>query len=465
MTVESILFQERHFAELKAQLLSHPEGKERVAFVLFGASIIGGEIARLLSHDFYVVPDDALVSNSQGHVTWDNAITFPFLKRCRNEGLHFGIVHSHIGVPADFSSIDDDGERSLSELVRHRNGANAILASTVISTDSSIDARVWKGTWKPRLVSQLWSIGKRFLMLRTPAIASPDDVLHRQVLALGSAFRATVRELNIVIVGAGGTGSAVAMLLARLGIGTVTLIDPDVVEASNLNRLHGAGMADAEERRPKVDAVRDSIVQMGLRTQVNTVAAKVSSPTTWSYLKAADVIFGCTDDNLGRLLLNRWAYFFVTPVIDLGLAIEVTRDEPPEVVAMDGRVTVLYPGATCLMCRGVIDVVRAREEGLKDANPDEYQRQKEEAYVIGEGDPAPSVVTFTTEVATMAVSELIQRIQGYRGRIGSTDSRTRQFHRMHDLRPGDPPKEDCPICGDRFYWGRGDVDPFLDQVW
>jgi len=465
MTVDSILFQERHFEELKAALLSHPEEKERVAFMLFGGSIIEGKIARLLSHDIYIVPDEALVSNSQGHVTWDNAITFTFLKRSRSEGLHFGIVHSHIGSPAEFSSIDDEGEGGLSELIRHRNGKDAILASSVISTDGGINARIWKGNWKPTLVSRLWSVGKRFLVLRTPATESPDDVLQRQVLALGSAFRTTVSKLNVVVVGAGGTGSAVAMLLARLGVGTLTLIDPDVVEASNLNRLHGAGMADAEEQRFKVDAIRDSIARMELKTQVNAAVAKVSNPSTWNYLKAADVIFGCTDDNLGRLFLNRWAYFFVTPVIDLGLAIEVSRDDPPEVVAMDGRVTVLYPGATCLMCRGVIDAVRAREEGLRDSNPDEYQRQKDEAYVIGEGEPAPSVVTFTTEVATMAVNELIQRIQGYRGRIGSTDSRTRQFHRMYDLRPGDPPKEDCPICGDRFYWGRGDVDPFLDQVW
>src|SRR5438477_9731893 len=98
MTVNSIVFQEQHLDELTEHLHGHPEGRERVAFILFGASREGDEITRLLSHEIYLVSDDKLVSNSHGHVTWDNAITFPFLKRCRIEGLHFGIMHSHIGV-------------------------------------------------------------------------------------------------------------------------------------------------------------------------------------------------------------------------------------------------------------------------------------------------------------------------------------------------------------------------------
>jgi len=466
MTPESVWFQERHYEELTAHLLSHPNGKERVAFVLYGASGEAfDEPTRFLSYAIYAVPDEHLVSNSRGHVTWANEITFPFLKRCRAERLHFGIIHSHIGVAAEFSPIDDEGETGLSELVRHRNGNSAVLVSTVVSTDGTINSRVWRGSTTPDLVPRIWSIGKRFCARRLPKIDSQDEFLLRQALALGAAFRSLVKELHIAIVGVGGTGSAVATLLARLGVGTLTLIDPDIVEVTNLNRLHGAGMSDATTGRLKVETVRESIERMGLGTQVHICPAKVSEPSTWGFLRSADVIFGCTDDNLGRLLLNRWAYFYLTPVIDLGLAIEVTKQQPPEVVAMDGRVTVLYPGATCLLCREIIDAVRAREEGLRDSNPQEYKRQKEEAYVVGEGDPAPSVVTFTTEVATMAVNEFIQRLQGYRGKAGSTDSRTRQFHRMHDLRPGDVPKPDCPICSDTFYWGRGDVEPLLDQVW
>lgn len=49
----------------------------------------------------------------------------------------------------------------------------------------------------------------------------------------------------------------------------------------------------------------------------------------------------------------------------------------------------------------------AREEDIERSDPAEYERQKTEAYVRGGGNPAPAVVTFTSEAATMAVNELL----------------------------------------------------------
>ena len=131
---------------------------------------------------------------------------------------------------------------------------------------------------------------------------------------------------------------------------------------------------------------------------------------------------------------------------------------------LSGRVTVLSPGAPCLICRGVVDPVTAREEALNRAQPEQYERQKREAYVRGSGNPAPGVVTFTTETACMAVNELIQGLIGYRGPEGWLWNQTRRFDRFVDRRPGAHQCTDCPICVDRMYWGRGDVDPFLDRV-
>lgn len=124
----------------------------------------------------------------------------------------------------------------------------------------------------------------------------------------------------------------------------------------------------------------------------------------------------------------------------------------------------LSAGAPCLICRGVVNPVTAREEALKRAHPEQYERQKREAYVRGSGDPAPGVVTFTTETACMAVNELIQGLIGYRGTEGWLWNQTRRFDRFFDHRPGTHQSPDCPICVDHMYWGRGDVDPFLDRV-
>ncbi len=91
------------------------------------------------------------------------------------------------------------------------------------------------------------------------------------------------------------------------------------------------------------------------------------------------------------------------------------------------------------------------------------ERRKIEAYVFGAGDPAPAVVTFTTEVATMAVNEMLHRLHGFRGSDGARTSLVRQFHRMTDFRPGAKSQAGCALCDDRGYWDRGDIEPFLDR--
>ena len=89
---------------------------------------------------------------------------------------------------------------------------------------------------------------------------------------------------------------------------------------------------------------------------------------------------------------------------------------------------------------------------------------EKEAYVIGEGNPSPAVVTFTTEVATMAVNEFIQRIQGFRGSDGSVSERRRLFITGEDRRTGAKIINGCDLCGTDKNWGRGDIEPFLDRI-
>ena len=254
------------------------------------------------------------------------------------------------------------------------------------------------------------------------------------------------------------------MLLPKMGVRQIALFDKDIVEESNLNRLHGATKADADAKRSKVEVIARSLTDLGWEMQVKTYQSWIGDPECQNALKACDIIFGCTDDHAGRLLLNRYAYYYVTPIFDMGLAIEVSSSEPPEIKAMDGRVTVLAPGHTCLLCRGVISPAIARDEALKQNNPAEYERRKSEAYVLGEGNPSPAVVLFTTDVAIMAIKELIHRLQGFRGENNAVAQRVRKFHLMEDRRQGANPDPYCPVCGAVEHWGRGDIDPFLNLV-
>ena len=251
------------------------------------------------------------------------------------------------------------------------------------------------------------------------------------------------------------------MMLARLGVGKIAIIDPDLVETSNLNRLHGATQADADLGRTKASVVAESIGRLGLGISVRWFADYVDSERCRDVLKSADLILGCTDDHAGRLFMNRFAYHYVVPVIDCGLIISVAEkdDEAVRLESLIGRVTVVKPESTCLPCRAVTDQKAASDQLLLRQNPGEFARLKAEAYVVGEGNPSPAVVTFTTEVATMACNELLQRISNYRAR--STDHRIYDFLENEEMCLAGSPRAGCKFCDTGQYCGRGDEADFI----
>ena len=115
------------------------------------------------------------------------------------------------------------------------------------------------------------------------------------------------------------------------------------------------------------------------------------------------------------------------------------------------------------MCRGVISGAAARGEAMKRAEPELYERRKAEAYVVGGGNPAPAVVTFTTELACMAVNEMIQRLQGSAARTDRSRTVSGSFTWGRPA-PASRPRPACPVCAADESWGRGDTDPFLGRV-
>jgi molybdopterin/thiamine biosynthesis adenylyltransferase len=271
-------------------------------------------------------------------------------------------------------------------------------------------------------------------------------------------------QLRVGIVGCGGTGSAVASLLARAGVKRFLLIDADRVDETNLNRLHFSTRADAISRRPKVDVVGDAVAQMGLARSVVRLEHYVDAPECRDAIRSCDVIFGSTDDHLGRNLLNRLAHFYLIPVIDLGVLIEANNEGGYD--SFDGRVTVVQPSYPCQVCRQLIHPERMREESLRRNDPQVFEQYRRAGYIEGGTDPSPVVVTFTTEIAAVAVNELLHRLTGFRGPGGHCAERVRRFDwiKEPDTIPAGRRKPECPLCGRRRYDGRGDMAPFLDQT-
>jgi hypothetical protein len=197
---------------------------------------------------------------------------------------------------------------------------------------------------------------------------------------------------------------------------------------------------------------------------VRSTALFVEHPDARDTLRSCDLVFSCTDDHLGRAVLNRFAYFYLTPVIDVGVSLRRKPDGQTGFSHADGRVTVLQPGATCLFCREVVNARKMQSDAVRRGNLETYERLKAEGYILGAGDPSPAVVTFTTEVAAMGVTELIQRLTQFRGDDGYADQRYRYFLDSEDGTTGEQPSPGCAVCGRTAWWGRGDREPFLEMV-
>lgn len=466
----SFTIQEEHFYELE-DFFEDKAKEENIALILCGISSIDSDPwekireKRLLSKEVILIPANEIVESKINFVTWKTNLFVKALKAAEEQKLGILLVHNHILDVGNFSEIDNINERELFKLAFNRNGPDFLCGSLITLPNKKLVGRVWDERLEPNEISRIRILGSKFLFLypnKEQGLSSA--IFQRQELAFGRILNKDLSTLKVGIIGCGATGSAVGMLLTRLGVGYFLLIDNDIVEKTNLNRLHGASVADADSKIPKIDSLKNFLVKIGLGTKVEAIKDWVGNTKCYDSLKACDIIFGCTDDHEGRLFLNRLAYFYLIPVIDLGLMIKISK-EKLEIEVLDGRVTVIFPPNACLLCRKIISIERARSESIKRNDPVQFEELRKEAYVLGEGEPNPAVVTFTTEVATMAANELIHRIQGFRGAEDLSNERRRNFKFYEDSKTGSHKDPTCKICGiSRKYWGRGDMDPFLDRV-
>ena len=460
-----IVLLESHATTLR-ELLYRANGSEAAAYILFGKAEIGSDPwserqrTRLISHEIIPIAAEDMVSSSSMHVTWSTKGFMKLLGLAQHRGLVAGLVHTHPDAEAFFSDQDDHNEAELARTAFNKDRLG--LASLVFGGNNAIAGHLWVSPAEAMEASSISLIGNKVSISRTKQDNVEAAFLARQSLLFGPSFNSIIRELRVGIIGCGGTGSAVASLLTRLGVGYLALIDNDTIDTTNLNRVHGARTSDVLSDQAKVDILAREINTADLGTQVVARKSWVGDASLRDLLRSCDVLFGCTDDHQGRLTLNRLAYYYGIPVIDVGLRMRSARNDAD--YDMIGRVSTIRPGSPCLMCLGVVNIQRAAEEGLRRNDPVEFDRRKAEAYVDGGGDPAPAVVTFTTSIACAAVDELIQGLTGFRGNVGMTHNRIRRFDRVEDRAMTCLPIQSCPVCGNEATWGRGDVNPFLGVI-
>jgi adenylyltransferase/sulfurtransferase len=136
-----------------------------------------------------------------------------------------------------------------------------------------------------------------------------DERYSRQILfaPIGREGQQKLASAKVSVVGCGATGSAVASLLARAGIGEIRIIDRDYVEPSNLQRQCLFDEADARESLPKALAAARKIASFNSAIQVHPEVADLTPENIEPLLGTSDLLLDATDNFETRYLLNDFA--------------------------------------------------------------------------------------------------------------------------------------------------------------
>jgi len=272
-------------------------------------------------------------------------------------------------------------------------------------------------------------------------VTDHDNRYDRQKLAFGQEGHDKVAATRVAIVGLGGTGCHVAQQLAYLGVKDIVLIDDDVVEETNLNRLVGATMQDALERRPKVEVIGRHVRAINEHVQLTMLKRNLMTTEALELLIAGpDVVFGCVDNDAARFVLNHLAAAYGKPLIDVASEIIVDRDG--KLKEFGGRVIVALPGTFCLLCAGEIDL-EAAKQALE--SPEERAYREKHGYGLGPQARSPSVVSMNGVVSSLAVGEFIALVTGLR-----PPERMLTYHGMRGVvtKSSDTKRPECRICND-----------------
>ena len=153
---------------------------------------------------------------------------------------------------------------------------------------------------------------------------------------VGSSGQRKLMQSKALIVGAGGLGSPSAVYLALAGVGTIGIVDFDVVDLSNLQRqiLHHT----SDVGRPKLQSARDNIHAYNPDVNVVMHEARLESDNAVDIVSQYDLVINGADNFATRYLVNDVCYLLGKPLVDGSILI------------FDGQTTVFMPGQGCYRC-------------------------------------------------------------------------------------------------------------------
>ena len=461
LTKATLVMTEEQFQSLRSQLLQE-DRLERAVFLFLGRHR-RGETLELYTHKI-LTPRDGDYRKQHGAVVEPGPqYILKTLDQFQASGV-VGYLHAHshpFSSHARFSGIDDHylpGEieslRRYLELLE--NPLSPLYARLVYGQEEpgySAECYGLSGE-KVGIVEEIRVVGKGGVRIIPSTFAPyrpvfqgcdlPVDRLNRNIRWLGADGQKRVRDTQIVICGAGGIGSALVANARGLGFRKLTLIDPDRVEESNLNRLFGAGRKDI--RRLKVKLMKREVKRIDPEADIRAIAVPAEGPEARGAILDGDVIVCGLDNVASRLEVQILAARYLKPLLDLGSGI-VLQKGSSRVRYMGAQATFYIPGGPCLLCQG-LDVSNV-------ISPEHREMRKALGYIDGTEETPPSVITINSIIAGIAMDMLVKFITGFAPfpiylRYDLLSHTAQEFTFAK--------KRGCPVCGHEGVEGKGDEE-------
>jgi len=427
-----------HFGALERALLSDDVAEQCV--ILYASQTRRSDgLTRLLVRELETPAPADYAAQGEYEAVLTPACVARVTKRARRARQSLVFAHSHLGSASpQFSPADDEGENHLARFLRWRQPGS--LHAALVMSRGGLQARELDAGTAARVVV----LGETRSVFSDPSV--PAEALatqfDRQVRAFGEAGQRAIEALRVAIVGLGGTGSIIAQQLTHLGVRNFVLVDPDVLEETNLNRVVGSVPADVN--RAKVDVAADAILRLAPKALVLRVPNNVVRAGTARVLTDVDFIFGCTDSHGSRAVLQQVAYQYLIPCIDMGSTI---ASSDGRLISAYGRVQLLAPGLACLTCSNLLDSEEVRRDMMS-----EFEK-KSDPYVTGERVRAPAVISINGTVSSLAATMFMAVVAGVpsQGRHLLYDVLRSMLRKVRAT-----PTHNCYICSQAGALARGD---------
>lgn len=231
---------------------------------------------------------------------------------------------------------------------------------------------------------------------------------------VGGKGQARIGQAKVLVVGTGGLGSPVAFYLAAAGVGTIGLVDSDVVDLSNLQRqiIHQT----PDIGRPKVDSAKAKILALNPHVTVEAHFTRLNADNALEIIAGYDIVVDGVDNFPGKFLINDACFFANKPLVH------------GAILRFDGRVFTIVPGkSACYRCV------------FKQPPPSGLVASCQEAGVIG---------ALAGVIGTLQATEVLKLILG-RGRLLTDrlldyDARLTRFREIRIVK-----NPTCQLCGEQ----------------